>query len=173
MSQHASKISAREIIELLDLKPHPEEGGFFSEVYRSPLQLPGSVLEGRVDESRSLATSIYYLLTPETFSTMHRLRFDEIFHFYLGDSVTMINLLPEGGSETIVLGSDLRRGERVQHIVCQDVWQGSFLNPGGEFALLGTTVSPGFDYRDYEAGDADLLCRQYPESATLIRRLVR
>lgn len=173
MSTHKSELTASEITELLKLTPHPQEGGYFAEIYRSEQQLPAEVLQGRVDESRSLATSIYYMLTPDTFSSMHRLKFDEVFHFYLGDSVTMINLFPDGHSETITLGSDLRHGERIQRVVPQDVWQGSFLVPGGQFALMGTTVSPGFDYRDYEAGEADSLIRQYPKSAPLISRLVR
>lgn len=173
MNTQKPEITAQEIIRLLKLERHPEEGGFFVEVYRSTQDIPAEVLQGRVPDSRSLATSIFYLLTPDTFSSMHRLKSDEVFHFYIGDPVTMINLHPGGRSETIVLGSDIRQGERLQHVVPHDVWQGSVLAPGGRFALMGTTVSPGFDFHDYEAGDAEALSRQFPESAELIRRLVR
>ena len=172
MDSKRKRPTVEEIVALLRLKPHPEEGGFFTEVYRSNDELPAGVFDDRPSENRSLATSIFYLLTPETFSAMHRLRSDEIFHFYLGDAVTMLNLHVDGRAEILRLGTDIRNGERLQHVVPQGVWQGCFLEDGGEFALMGTTVAPGFDFRDYEAGDLTTLVREYPHSADLIRRLL-
>jgi hypothetical protein len=162
-----------EIIRALNLEPHPSEGGYFAEIYRSADTLEGRALPPRYDGPRSLATAIYYLLTPDTFSSMHRLTSDEMFHFYAGDPVEMLNLKPEGSGEVVVLGPDVLAGMRPQHLVPRDVWQGCRLAPGGEFALLGTTVSPGFEYADYEAGDRDALCRAYPDFAERIRALTR
>jgi hypothetical protein len=162
-----------EIIRALNLEPHPSEGGFFAEIYRSADTLEGEALPPRYDGPRSLATAIYYLLTPETFSSMHRLTSDEIFHFYAGDPAEMLNLKPEGSGEVIVLGPDVTAGMRPQHVVPRGVWQGCRLAPGGEFALLGTTVSPGFEYADYEAGDRDALCRAYSDFKEMITALTR
>src|SRR5262245_49933132 len=135
--------TAESIIQLLNLQPHPKEGGFFRETYRSATNLPGE---------RSLSTAIYYLLTPETFSEMHKLPGDELFHFYLGDPVEMLHLLADGSGTIVELGTDLASRMKPQIIVPGGVWQGSRLKPGGQFALLGTTMAPGFDYADYVSG---------------------
>jgi len=134
--------------------------------------MPVGSLPGRYKSSRAFSTAIYYLLTPETCSRMHRLRSDEIFHFYLGDPVTMLLLFPDGKSETVTLGQDLSAGQKVQFLVPRLVWQGAFLNAGGRFALLGTTMSPGFDYEDYEAGDRSMLLHVYPDQKEIIERLL-
>ena len=161
-------ITADKIKSLLNLKPHPEEGGYFVETYRSQQHLPeGS--EGK----RALATAIYYLLTPDTFSEMHRLPSDEVFHFYLGDPVEMLQLLPDGSGKVITLGSDILNGMHPQAIVLKEVWQGARLLPGGKFALLGTTMSPGFEFADYEAGKRDVLVELYPQFRELISILTR
>ena len=110
-------------------------------------------------------------LTPGTYSALHRLQTDEIFHFYLGDPVRMLQLLPDGQGRTIVLGPDVSRGQQPQVLVPRGVWQGSVLEPGGAYALLGCTVAPGFDYEDYESGRRDELLAAYPQFADLIRRL--
>lgn len=159
------------IIEALALQPHPCEGGWFVETYRSEGRIPKSVLPSEYGSDRSCSTAIYYLLTPETFSEMHRLPSDEIFHFYLGDPVTMLRLFPDGASERVHLGGDLLAGQRVQLLVPGGVWQGTFLEEGGEFALLGCTVSPGFDYSDYESGDRAKLIAAYPHEREFIERL--
>ena len=157
----------QEIIDLLGLVPHPEEGGYFRETYRSRERFtPGAPFEGQ----RSLGTGIYYLLTADTFSAMHRLPGDELFHFYLGDPVEMLMLRPDGSSEAVSLGSDLSTS-RPQHVVPGGVWQGSRLLPGGSFALMGTTMSPGFEYADYETGGAELLAA-YPHERERIERLL-
>lgn len=140
------------IIRELGLEPHPEEGGHFRETYRSDGDVdPGSPYSG----PRSLCTAIYYLLSGDTFSAMHRLPGDEIFHFYLGDPVEMLELLPSGKGRITILGSDLG-SMRVQHVVRGGTWQGSRLAEGGRWALLGTTMSPGFSYDDYVHGTAEL-----------------
>jgi predicted cupin superfamily sugar epimerase len=162
--------SAAELIALLNLQPHPKEGGFFRETYRSATSLAADHLPTYYGGDRSAGTAIYYLLTPGNFSAIHRLATDEIFHFYLGSPVRMLQLDAAGGRE-IVLGPDLSAGHEVQVVVPRGVWQGSILEPGGAFALLGCTVAPGFDYADYEHGNRNELLKQYPAHADLIRRL--
>jgi predicted cupin superfamily sugar epimerase len=164
-------LSAQEIIKSLGLIPHPAEGGFFRETYRSREAIPRAALPARYPADRSFSTAIYYLLTPQTCSRLHRLSSDEIFHFYLGDPITMLLLHPDGRSEEIALGSDIENGLRLQVVVPKGTWQGSFLQYEGRFALLGTTVAPGFDYADYEAGDLKTLVNRYPERTELITRL--
>jgi predicted cupin superfamily sugar epimerase len=161
--------TAEDLIRRLNLQPHPKEGGFFHETYRcdeSPTGLPTRYVGPRV-----LGTCIYYLLTPNTFSALHRLASDEIFHFYLGDPVRMLQLAPDGSGRTLILGSDVLHEQEPQVIVPRDVWQGSLLEPGGKFALLGCTVAPGFEYVDYEHGDRAELTRSYPQFEEWIRRL--
>jgi uncharacterized protein len=167
--------TAEEIIRALELEPHPIEGGFFRETYRSRETISGSALPPAYprDATRSLATSIFYLLTPQTFSELHRLPTEEVFHVYKGGPVRMLQLLADGSGREVLLGSDVLAGQQPQVIVPAGVWQGSLLEPGVEFALLGATVSPGFDYADYERGlRADLLAR-YPACGDLVTRLTR
>jgi predicted cupin superfamily sugar epimerase len=83
----------------------------------------------------------------------------------------MLQLFPDGTGRTVTLGPDVLAGQHPQLVVPRGVWQGSLLEPGGDFALLGATVAPGFDYADYEAGDREQLTAQYPAFAELIRRL--
>src|SRR5262249_43063234 len=101
----------------------------------------------------------------------HRLPTDEIFHFYLGSPVEMLQLYEDGRGRVVTLGSNLLAGQSPQLVVPAGVWQGSCLAPGGAFALLGTTMAPGFDFADFEPGDRSLLNAQYPEFADFIRRL--
>lgn len=160
-------MSADEIIELLDLQPHPREGGFFRETYRSRAEVePGHPFPGR----RSQSTAIYYLLTASTYSELHRLPGDEVFHFYRGDPVEMLELHPGGGATITILGPDLDK-MTVQHVVPGGTWQGSRLVPGGEWALLGTTMAPGFSYEDYETGTATLL-ELFPSHTAMIDTLL-
>jgi hypothetical protein len=125
------------------------------------------------DGTRSLSTSIYYLLTPDTFSQMHRVPGMELFHFYLGDAVEMLQIAPNGSGETIVMGADIASGMQLQHVVPGGFWQGARLRAGGTFALMGTTMSPGFDYADYETGTREELIRMFPQHSGTIRVLTR
>jgi predicted cupin superfamily sugar epimerase len=164
-------VNAQQIIDRLGMAPHPEEGGYFVETYRCEESIPRKALPDRYHGKRSFGTAIFYLLTPEAFSQLHRLESDEIFHFYLGDPVTMLQLRPDGSSEVLTLGQDILNGEQLQVVVPRGTWQGSFLNEGGEYALLGCTVAPGFDYADYETGSRGDLLKEYPEQEELIVRL--
>jgi predicted cupin superfamily sugar epimerase len=156
-------MTAEDVIAALGLEPHPLEGGFFRETYRSAQKIWG--------QDRSLATAIYYLLTPQTYSRMHKLPGDELFHFYLGDPIEQLHLKPDGSGEVVTLGTEVTAGHRPQVLVPGGVWQGAALVPGGQFALLGTTMSPGFAFPDYRAGDRGELVRVYPTFADRIQRL--
>ncbi len=165
-------MTAEQLIALLGLSPLPREGGWFRETYRADLELPAGVLAGRCSGARAAGTAIYYLLTPDAFSALHRLRGDEVFHFYLGDPVEMLQLDPRSGAgRVLVLGSDLVAGQQPQAVVPRGVWQGSRLRPGGAFALLGTTMAPGFDFADYEGADPDALAARFPAFSEVIRHL--
>jgi len=158
---------------ILGLVPHPVEGGYFVETYRSAEEVPASGLPSRYGAARAAGTAIYYLLTPDTFSAMHRLASDEIFHFYLGDPVEMLHLHPGGAHQIVLIGLDLEAGQRPQVVVPRDTWQGARLIPGGRYALLGTTVAPGFDYADYETAHRAPLLASHPGAADLILALTR
>jgi predicted cupin superfamily sugar epimerase len=160
-------MTADEIKRILHLEPHPVEGGWYRRTYTSA---------GVVDLDRgrrAQGTAIYYLLEAGTFSEMHRLASDEIFHFYLGDPVEMLQLLPSGRSALFTLGQDLNAGEQMQLVVPAGVWQGTRLTGDGKVALLGCTVTPGFDFADYESGKYAELATQWPAEAERIRKLTR
>lgn len=159
------------LIKKFDMKPLPGEGGFYVETYRSSETISKSALPGKNDFDRAAGTAIYYLITPDSFSALHRLPIDEIYHFYLGDPVVMLNLFENGDSKLITLGHEIIEGQDVQVVVPGKTWQGSLLADGGRFALLGTTTTPGFDFSDYEPGTRDELINQYPDQADLITRL--
>ena len=158
---------------LLNLTPLSIEGGHFSETYRSVEVIPQESLPVRYSGARAFGTCIYYLLEPGTFSEIHRVASDEIFHFYLGDPVEMLQLWPGGSGKRVLIGTDIERGMAPQVVVPHGVWQGARLAAGGKFALLGCTVSPGFEYADYERGSRQQLCEVYPAYRDMIRALTR
>lgn len=153
----------------LGLAPHPE-GGFYRETYRSARAI---TLADHNSSPRSLATAIYYLLTADTFSELHRLPYDELFHFYLGDRVELLCLYQGGASALIILGTDVVGGEQLQVVVPAGTMFGCRLAAGGEYALMGTTVAPGFDFVDYERGERRELTCAWPDRADLIAALTR
>ncbi len=135
-------LSADDVVRLLELEPHPVEGGFFRETWRSKASLP---IPG-YPSNRSVGTAIYYLLKPGHVSELHTLPGDEVFHFYLGDPVQMLQLWPDGSSRSVIIGNDLSAGHQPQVVVPAGVWQGTRLRKPTGFALLGATMAPGFDY---------------------------
>jgi hypothetical protein len=159
---------ADQIAAKLNLKPLPMEGAYFTETYRSQVSIPMQALSPGYSGARPLSTAIYYLITPEAFSAMHRLMSDEVYHFYLGGPVELVEIRPDGSFRVHRLGPDVLGGMEPQVVVPAGVWQGSRLSPGGEFALLGTTVAPGFDPADYEHGRREELLRLCPGARDLI-----
>ncbi len=160
-------MTAAEIKARLRLEPHPVEGGWYRRTYAAAATVE---LERGV---RAVGTAIYYLLEEGTFSEMHMLQSDEIFHFYLGDPVEMLQLGPGGRSALFTLGPDLERGEQVQLLVPAGVWQGTRLVQSGKVALLGCTVAPGFDFADYRGGKYAELAKKWPAEKQRIRALTR
>jgi uncharacterized protein len=165
--------TAREVIDRLHLVPLTIEGGYFRETYRASLTLPSEALPKEYTGDRHASTCIYYLLTPETFSAIHRVKSDEIFHFYAGDPVEMLQLWPDGTARIVFIHNDFtRENVEPQVIVPAGVWQGCRLVAGGKnWALMGCTVAPGFDYADFELGNGAVLSTQYPQYSKLIAAL--
>ena len=160
-------MTADQIKALLKLEPHPVEGGSFRRTYTSAntINLQRGV--------RPAGTAIYYLLEPGTFSEMHVLLSDELFHFYLGDPVEMLQLYPDGSSAVFTLGPDLAAGQHVQLHGPAGGWQGTRLVGSGQVALLGCTVTPGFDFEDYRNASYAELAARWPEEAVRLRSLTR
>jgi predicted cupin superfamily sugar epimerase len=163
-------MTADDITRLLNLQPHPVEGGFFRETYRSGASLPASALPAH-GGVRSVSTAIYYLLKPGHVSELHVLPGDEVFHFYLGSPVRMLQLWPDGSGREVILGQDIAAGEVLQLVVPAGVWQGTRLVGDTGFALLGCTVAPGFDYADYKSASRAELLAKWPAFAEEITRL--
>ena len=164
-------MDANYIIKRLGLKPLPEEGGYYRETYRSAEKIPHGTLPARYTAERDFSSAIYYLITADSFSALHRLKTVEIFHFYLGHPVLMLKLHPDGSGETVTLGNNLAEGHQPQCVVTGGTWQGMRLLDGGRFALMGTTMAPAFDFRDFEKGKRSVLIEMYPGYAQLIESL--
>lgn len=165
-------LTAADVKRVLALEPLEPEGGCFAETYRSRATLAAGALPG-LDAPHPLATAIYYLLEPGTFSALHRLSADEVFHFYLGDPVEMLQLGPGADGRRLRLGGDLVAGERPQAVVPAGTWQGTRLVAGGRWALLGTTVAPGFAVADFELGRRAELVTRWPAHRGTIEALTR
>ncbi len=155
---------AEKLIELLGLAPHPE-GGFFRETWRSPLAL-GNLPHGA---PRSASTAIYFLLPAGSFSALHRVASDEIWHHYDGDPVEL-HILEGRVHQTFVLGRDLAQGQRPQHVVPAGAWQAA-VPLGTRWALCGCTVAPGFDFDDFEMPSREEMLRLLPDHVAVVERL--
>lgn len=166
-------LSAQEIIDLLQLEPLTFEGGFYRQTYCADEQIPQQALPQRYTHDKAFGTCIYYLLTPETYSEFHALPTDEIYHFYLGDPVEMIELHEDGECTATILGPDIAAGQKVQHLVPKGTWQASYVLAGGSVALLGCTMAPGFDRDDFQKGNWETLLRKFPKHHQIIMRLTR
>lgn len=165
-------MTAEKIIQLLDLQPLPGEGGYYRETCKSAENLGAGALPAGYTSSRALSTCIYYLLTPDSFSALHTLPTEEIWHFYLGDPIEQLQLFPDGQGTIVQIGSDMAAGQTPQVIVPRGIWQGSRLQRGGKFALVGTTMSPGFEFADYIPGNREDLLAKYPDFGHLINQLL-
>ncbi len=158
--------SAEELRQLWQMTKLPQEDVLFTPTYESV---------GRGADGKPLCTAMVAMFTaePGSFSDMHRLPTDEIWHFYLGDAIELLLLHPDGHDELIVLGADVLGGQRVQVTVPRDTWMGARLRPGGEYGVYGNTMAPGFVPSDFDPGDAADLIRRWPHRADLITGLTR
>lgn len=155
-------METKKIIEKLHLKPLKPEGGYYIETFRSEKKIK---IDGK---EKQLSTAIFYFLKKGDICRIHRLKSDEVWHFYLGDSVNFILLYPDGKFERKVLGNNLKKGELPQIVIPKMVWQGARLKKGGKYALMGTTVSPAFDCEDFEIGEMEKFEKEFPHLKKLI-----
>lgn len=163
------EIPLQDLVDQLDLLPHPE-GGYYKESYRSKLaHLPPSELN--IAEPRNISTAIYFLLTKGNFSAFHRIKQDELWHHYLGDAIAVHTISPEGKYAKLLLGKNFTIGEFPQHLVKGGTWFAS--ESLGEYSLAGCTVAPGFDFADFEMPDQADLLKLFPKHEDVIRRLTR
>jgi len=154
-------LTPKQIIEWLKLQPNRVEGGYFAGTYESTSRVPGPCA-GSATEDRPLCSAIYYLLDHDTRSVIHRVTGDMIYHFYGGDPVEMLLLYPEGfasRSEVCMFSSDIAAGGRPMKVIPGGTWLGSRLTPGGVYSLMGVTMAPGFDPKDYAIGKRDDLVK--------------
>ncbi|EKD47027.1 MAG: hypothetical protein ACD_66C00251G0001 [uncultured bacterium] len=154
-------ITTHDLIELFHLQPHPE-GGYFSETYRAKESVSKDALPARFSGARSLSTAICYLLPEGIKSCLHCIKSDEVWHFYLGGPLTLVQISPVGKVDRITLGQDVLNGQKIQHVVPAGYWFGAYSNSGSEFSFVGCTVAPGFDFADFEIGRRDELLRLHP-----------
>jgi predicted cupin superfamily sugar epimerase len=164
--------SPAELIGLLGLIRHPE-GGWYRETYRSPETVATDGLPPRFGGKRAFSTAIYFLLERGDFSSLHRLKSDEVWHFYAGTSLTVRTISPAGDASSFILGNDLTRGEVFQAVVPDGFWFGAEVTGEGSYSLVGCTVAPGFDFADFELGIRAKLLELWPAHSDLIIGLTR
>lgn len=162
--------SIEHLIKSLELQPHPE-GGYFKETYRSQGKIGSESLEASYDSPRNYSTCIYFLLTSDSFSAFHRIKQDEIWHFYKGSSLRLHMISPQGVHTEHLIGSDLEKGEVPQFVVPGGYWFAAQVTDTDSYSLVGCTVSPGFDFNDFELIPRDELIVMYPEHVQIITRL--
>jgi len=159
-------------VEKLELEAHPE-GGYFRQTYKADAMLAKEALPAGFAGARAASTAIYFLLEGGNFSAFHRLRSDEVWHFYAGDPLTVHVIAPDGEYCSIRLGRDLAAGQVLQAVVRAGCWFGSHVADWRSWALVGCTVAPGFDFEDFEIGKRAELAARYPQHRELIERLTR
>ena len=165
-------MTASDWIQTLGLAPHPE-GGYFRETYRSAETVEGNHLPARFGGPRAHSTAIYFLLPGAQVSALHRIKSDEVWHFYTGGALTLTLIHPDGRLDAVRLGPDPARGEAFQAIVPAGCWYGAAVDDHEAYALVGGTVSPGFDFADFELADREALLARFPQHHGAILRLTR
>ncbi len=161
-------MKASYFIEHLQLLPHPE-GGYYKETYRSKETILFSGFSGE----RNFSTAIYFLLEENNFSAFHKINSDELWHFYAGDALEVIEITLSGELKLTAIGNDLENGEQLQYVVPANTWFASRVKKGGKFSLVGCTVAPGFDFKDFEMAKRDELVRSFPNHKEVIEKLTR
>jgi predicted cupin superfamily sugar epimerase len=157
-------MTAKEIIKKLGLKKHPE-GGYYRETYCSKGKI---VVRGR---KRNYSSAIYFLLPKGSKSKLHKLKSDELWHFYLGDPLTLVQIHPDGKTEKVTLGRNIKSGQLLQHTVPFGCWFGAFPDPSSKYSLVGCTVSPGFDFTDFELAKRNELIKKFRGAENIIKKL--
>lgn len=162
--------SSKELVNKLDLQPHPE-GGYFKEVYRSEEEMKSEDLPERYKSPRCFGTSIYYMLEGERFSSFHKLKSDEIWHFYLGSPIILHLINKEGKYSKVIVGQNVDEDEHLQFTIPHGTWFAAEVKDKSSFSLVGCTVSPGFDFADFEMGERNNLIEMFPKFKDIIEKL--
>lgn len=163
-------LTAAHLIHKFGLEQHPE-GGWYKETYKSNEIYPAAALPERFKGGRFFSTAIYFLLEENDHSAFHRIKSDECWHFYAGDPLLVYILDEKGAMKVVQLGSDIGKGLLFQYVVPANTWFASKPATGASFSFVGCTVSPGFDFADFEIADSDILSQLFPEHETIIREL--
>lgn len=166
------ELTVTEIVAHYQMLPHPE-GGYYKETYRSKDEVDHTELPNRFPGKRVMATAIYFLLEQGNFSAFHRIKSDETWHFYAGQSLEIMVLHCDGQLEIIQLGNKIHLGEKFQATVPAGAWFASRPALESTFSLVGCTVAPGFDFEDFELAKAEELVELFSQHASLIRELCR
>ncbi len=169
---NSSKYSKKELVQKLDLRPHPE-GGFYKETYRSEHSIPNANLAGNHEGDRSYGTGIYFMLTSDAFSAFHRIEQDELWFFHQGSAIELHMISPEGEHTRHLIGNNILQGEQPQLVVPETYWFAAKVVDDGEFALVSCTVSPGFDFRDFVLPSREELTSIYPQHEQIISEFTR
>lgn len=159
---------AKIIAEKLGLQPHPE-GGYFKEIYRAEEKIGNPELPERFSGDRNFSTSIYFMLSGNEKSHFHRIKSDEIWHFYSGTTLVLHLIDAAGNYSTVKIGNDILAGETPQAFIPHGNWFAAEVEDKNSYALVGCTVSPGFDFADFELATQKELCEKYPEYSELIK----
>jgi len=161
---------AEKIIQQLQLEPHPE-GGYFKETYRSTGKISQENLGSDYSGTRNYSTSIYFLLTSDKFSAFHRIKQDEFWHFYDGSSLRLHMISDIGDYSNVIIGRDLDKQEVPQFVVPGGYWFAAEVINKNDFSLVGCTVSPGFDFADFELPGRKVLASRFPKLSQIINKL--
>ena len=172
IQEEHTKTLVADLVERLQLRPHPE-GGYYREVYRSAGKITRAALNNQFSGDRNFSTSIYFLLTSGNFSAFHRIRQDELWHFYMGTALHVHAIGHDGKLMTHILGSNLAAGELPQAVVPAGSWFASGVAKTNSFSLVGCTVSPGFDFDDFELAQRKELISMYPQHREMINAFTR
>lgn len=159
-------------IKHLQLTQHIE-GGWYNEVYRSALAFQKEQLPASFNDKRNCCTHIYFLLGKHGFSAFHRIKSDELWHFYAGDPLVVYEIERSGELIEHSLGNDIEKGQSLFCVIKAGNWFASKVAGDGEYGLVGCTVSPGFDFNDFELAEKNNLIKDYPHHADLISRLTK
>ncbi|MCX7552832.1 cupin domain-containing protein [Marinicella sp. S1101] len=163
--------SAQYWIKQLKLQPHPE-GGYFNETYRCQESMTAGNLPERFTQDHCFSTAIYYLLEAPDFSAFHRIKQDELWHFYTGNSALTIHVISQAGNyHNLQLGNEPSTNQAFQQMVKAGDWFAASVNESNGFALVGCTVAPGFEFADFEIAQESQLFELCPEQQTLIKSL--
>ncbi len=167
-----SKLSINDIVAYYQMMPHPE-GGYYKETYRSEELIDKDALPTRFNGNRHFATAIYFLLDKGNFSAFHRIQSDEVWHFYSGQALDIYVIHTNGVLEKIQLGANIEKGQTFQATVPAGAWFASIPADESLFSFVGCTVSPGFDFMDFELAKSKELIAAYPQHISIIEKLCR